>query len=307
MPTKKPIRKKNSKKNVITESGTIVRFHGKLSLVELDNAERISCESRVRQKGLMAGDQVEVLRDDISAVIVSRGARRNEIKRWDDQGREKIVAANVDQLMVVIAPKPDPFTHLIDRYLAAAKLNHIAVTLVLNKIDMLTAESDQQAFSKLLDLYQNIGYPVVSISAKTGEGLPNLLQQLRGKQSIFVGQSGVGKSSLVNCLFDNHDIKTNALSDGTNKGKHTTTHTELFQLDADTKVLDSPGIREFGLGKVDKDLIRQGFIEIYNEAEYCRFRDCNHINAPNCAVKDAVENGSIAHSRYQSYLYLMQE
>jgi ribosome biogenesis GTPase len=212
----------------------------------------------------------------------------------------KPVAANVDRILIVIAPEPEPFANLIDRYLVAAEAVSIPPLLLLNKVDLLAADR-RGPVEALLDQYRAIGYPVLYASSVTDHGLDALKAELRDNVSVFVGQSGVGKSSLINALIPGQDIRVGELSAVERKGRHTTTTAQLFHMPGGGDLIDSPGIREFGLEHIDRASIEHGFVEFREWLGNCRFRDCSHSHEPGCALLQAVEAGRISTARMASF------
>lgn len=266
------------------------------------------CVSRANIGAVVAGDKV-IWRAgaELSGVIEARLERRSILERPDNFGRLKPVAANIDQVLIVIACEPEPQPNLIDRYLVAAELMNIRPIIVLNKADLVTAQNRQQ-IEELLALYQDLGYDTVQIVSSRHQrpqlaDLPKLISQ---HISIVVGQSGVGKSSLINTLLPEAKLEVGALSEHTGEGTHTTTMAKLFHLPAGGQLIDSPGIRDFSLWHIDLLQLQHGFVEIAAQLGHCRFRDCRHDNEPGCAVLAAVESGEIGAQRFASYLRIKQ-
>ena len=226
--------------------------------------------------------------------------RTSEIFRPDSYGHLKTVAANVDQMLITIAPQPEPHENLIDRYLVAAHCHEISPVIILNKSDLLEP-FNRESLLKLSNLYRNLGYQILHVSTKTEEGVDQLESILADKTSIFVGQSGVGKSSIVKKLLPQEAIKIGELSDAVIKGKHTTTYSRLFHFKNGGSCIDSPGIREFGLWHIDKDDLIKGFTELHHHAQHCQFRNCSHNQEPGCAIKKALKTGEISDTRFTSY------
>ena len=222
----------------------------------------------------------------------------------DQRGQLKPVAANVDRLIIVFAPLPTPYTNLIDRYLVAAEQADIEPLLVMNKSDLLKTSPNPELL-QWLDDYSRLGYRTLLLSAGEGDGLDNLRAELKDHTSVFVGQSGVGKSSLINALLPGQDLRVGALSESTGKGTHTTTTAKLFHFPAGGDLIDSPGIREFGLTHISHDELLEGFIEFRPFLGHCRFRDCQHLHEPGCALLQAVEAGDISAIRMSSYRHIL--
>ena len=233
-----------------------------------------------------------------------RTIKWSELRRPDSRGTLKPVAANVDLIVIVFAPLPEPHANLIDRYIIAAEHAGIKPLLLLNKSDLLDPSGESRVHS-LLNTYHTLGYPLLEVSAYSGDGLAKLQEQLNDQVSVFVGQSGVGKSSLVNRLLPNTDTRVGALSELTGKGTHTTTTARLFHFPAGGQLIDSPGIREFGLGHVSVADVEAGFIEFQEHLGHCRFRNCSHEHEPGCALLAAVEEGKIHPQRLASFKHII--
>jgi ribosome biogenesis GTPase / thiamine phosphate phosphatase len=263
------------------------------------------CYLRANLPVLVTGDRV-VWRPDNQAggVIVAQLDRHTELMRPDFRGQLKPVAANVDQLVIVFAPLPTPHTNLIDRYLVAAEQAGLSPLLVLNKADLLKS-GDYAELQRWLNDYARLGYATLCLSAGSGDGLDDLRVALKDRISVFVGQSGVGKSSLINALLPGVDLRVGALSELTGKGTHTTTTARLFHFPAGGDLIDSPGIREFGLGHISHADLLEGFIEFRPFLGLCRFRDCQHLHEPGCALLNAVERGDISAGRMGSYRHIL--
>ncbi len=289
------------------QEGLIVAHYGSQVAVESAPGESVRCHMRANLDNLVTGDQVIWCAGEPTGVVVAQLARNSELARPDSHGGMKTVAANIDQILVVIAPYPEPHANLIDRYLVASEALGIEPVIVLNKCDLLQAEPElDAAMATLLDLYPSIGYRVLRTS-NTEAGIDALRRALQGRTSIFVGQSGVGKSSLVNMLLPEAQLRVGALSENRQKGTHTTTTAQLFHLDAGGRLIDSPGIREFGLWHLDRPQVEQGFPEFRPFLGNCRFRNCQHEGEPDCALLAAVEEGQINPRRLASYRHIIEE
>ncbi|GAA0562090.1 small ribosomal subunit biogenesis GTPase RsgA [Halomonas salifodinae] len=262
------------------------------------------CHLRSNLEPLVTGDRV-IWRaaNDGSGVVVARGERDSVLERPDARGQLKPVAANIDQILIVFAVEPAPHANLIDRYLVAAEATGIAPVLVLNKTDLLPEGGGE--LMTLLGQYQALGYPVVTTTTAEEHGLDALRARLAGRTSVFVGQSGVGKSSLIDRLLPDETLRIGALSEDSRKGTHTTTTARLYAFDNDDseagELIDSPGIREFGLTHLDAQQVTEGFVEFRDLLGHCRFRDCRHQQEPGCALLEAVERGEIRAARFASY------
>ena len=266
------------------------------------------CVSRTNLGTIVAGDRVTWRSGaDKTGVIESRLERHNLLERPDNFGRLKGVAANIDQMLIVIAPQPAPQPNLIDRYLVAAELMNIKPILILNKADLISTEN-RASFEALLSIYSELGYNSLHVTSSRHQTpkLNNLEKVIDRRTSIIVGQSGVGKSSLVNALLPNAGLAVGDLSDTTGEGTHTTTQAKLFHLPTGGELIDSPGIRDFSLWHIDLHQLQLGFVEIAELVGHCRFRDCKHEAEPGCAVLDAIDRGRIGAKRFESYERIKQ-
>ncbi|HLD64686.1 MAG TPA: small ribosomal subunit biogenesis GTPase RsgA [Pseudomonas sp.] len=263
------------------------------------------CHLRANLPALVTGDRVVWRAGNQGiGVIVAQLPRGTELCRPDSRGQLKPVAANVDLIVIVFAPLPEPHANLIDRYLVAAEHAGIRPLLLLNKVDLVD-EQNAVALNALLGVYRQLGYPVLEVSAHVGGGMDALQALLDGHVSVFVGQSGVGKSSLVNSLLPEVDTRVGPLSELTGKGTHTTTTARLFHFPRGGELIDSPGIREFGLGHVSRADVEAGFIEFDDLLGRCRFRDCKHDREPGCALLKALDEGRIQQQRMNSYRHIL--
>ncbi|MGH1439827.1 MAG: small ribosomal subunit biogenesis GTPase RsgA, partial [Cellvibrionaceae bacterium] len=262
--------------------------------------QRRRCHFRSNLGSLVTGDKV-VWRDaEPTGVVVAVQNRESELSRPDPYGALKTVAANIDRIMIVIAPIPKPHTQLVDRYLVAAENIGIQPVLVINKTDLID-DTNKETLNEFVSLYTELGYEVISTSTKQDEGLNKLQEFLTHYTSVFVGQSGVGKSSLINSLIPDLNLQVGAISESNQKGTHTTTTAQLFHFPQGGHLIDSPGIREFGLWHMSLDDILYGFIEFRPFIGHCKFRDCKHINEPKCAIRAAHEAGDISDYRMNSF------
>jgi ribosome biogenesis GTPase len=267
------------------------------------------------------GDQVRFTdAGDGTGLITEVLPRRNQLTRRaaTDHGRggrtsaegerEQVIAANVDQVLAVIAAHPAPRWELLDRYLAAAEAAGLPAVICLTKADLLTDARETEELLAVVGDYQRLGYSMALISATTGAGLPEFKALLQGCVSVLMGKSGVGKTTLLNALQPGLGLRVKEINQNTGKGRHTTSHLEMFDLDFGGQVVDTPGMREFGLWKLDGADLAYAFVEMRPYLGQCKFgADCTHAHEPGCAVKAAVEAGHINERRYQSYLRMLEE
>lgn len=283
-------------------AGLVVANFGAKLIVEDNSGELHRCTGRRKLGALVCGDRVRwQAGDHQDCVVTGLEQRQSELARPDKNGRKKTIAANIDQVLIMTSPGSGFSTNLIDRYLITAETLAIHPLIILNKIDLLGA-AELTEFKQQLAMYEKIDYPVIFTSSKTAHGLDNLQLYLFNKTSIVVGKSGVGKSSLINQILPDAEARVGDISQATGKGTHTTTTARLYHLPGKKgDVIDSPGIREFGLWQISAQQVAQGFREFRDYFEQCRFRDCLHISEPGCAVVAAVKQGKIAQARYNSY------
>ncbi len=266
----------------------------------------VRCNLRANLGQLVTGDKVVWRpKQNDGGVVVATTPRQTFLSRPDMHGRLKPVAANIDHIVVVIAAEPVAHANLIDRYLVAAETVGIPPVILLNKCDLID-EKNQTELDALLKTYEDLNYTIIRTSIKNPEGMESLYGFLQDKTSVFVGQSGVGKSSLIGTILPDIDISVGALSQKRKKGVHTTTTARLFHMPKGGDLIDSPGIREFGLWHISEDELLNGFIEFRPHIGYCRFRDCAHEKEPGCAILEALEKGEITEHRFQSFLRIKQ-
>ena len=283
--------------------------YGSRGVIEFADGTQSDCLYRRSVGRPYCGDRVFVERvDGQSTVVTEILARTNEFARADARQNKKAIAANLDQVLIVIAAAPEPSTDLVERYLVAVHSLGIRPVIVLNKCELM-GEADLAAKSPIhhLDDYRELGYDVLATSCKETPGIDAMLPVLGDKTSILVGQSGVGKSSLVNVLLPDLDLQTGALSRVTGKGIHTTTTTIMYSLPFGGRLIDSPGVWEYGLWQMEQAELAGGFVEFHPFLGHCRFNDCRHAGEPDCAVAEAVNSGSIRKWRYESYRRLLEQ
>lgn len=294
-----------TKKNLHEQPGLVISYFGNSVAVEAEDGQVFQCHLRRNQALPVVGDQVWWQLDNAQTGTITRIAPRfSLLSRGEAQGKLKAIAANLNWLVIVMAPLPIFSEYLLDRYLVAAELLEIAPVILLNKIDLLSDEDKAKALARLAP-YQAIGYPVLLSSVITQEGLTALRDLLQDKTAVLVGPSGVGKSSIIAC-FSSDPIRVGDVSmKGT--GRHTTTATRLYHLPNGGHLIDSPGVREFTLWPVTAAEILRGFKEFEAYIGDCKFRDCQHLVEPNCAVREAVLHGKISPERYKNYQTLRKE
>ncbi len=304
--------------------GLVIKSTGSWYTVETATGETFECKikGKFRIKGIKStnpvavGDRVKFTIQTVSAnenqekigLITAIEERKNYIVRRSINlsKQSHIIAANIDQaILVVTLSHPVTTTTFIDRYLASAEAYRIPVLLVFNKTDRYNSKQNE-LLAKQIETYQNIGYKCLTTSAKTLEGVDQLKEALKNKTNVFNGHSGVGKSTLINILQPGLNLKTKEISDSHNTGKHTTTFSEMYKLNFGGYIIDTPGIKAFGMLEMKPWEISHYFVEIFKISENCQYNNCSHTHEPGCAVKIAVEKGKIAKSRYLSYLGLLE-
>lgn len=282
------------------QEGLVIASFGASLEIESREGRTLRCKLRQNLPLLVVGDRVIWQASGETGVVTARLERHSQLSRPDAQGELKALAANIDQILVVAAPAPLYSSDLINQYLAAAELTDVTPLLVFNKIDLID-QQNREAVEALLGVYRRIGYPVITASTKQEHGLDTLIAQLKGHTSVFVGQSGVGKSSLVQALLPEARINVGELSAQSGLGQHTTSTARLYHLPTGGQVIDSPGVREFRLWPMSRQQLAQGFIEFRPWLGQCKFRDCTHQHEPGCALQKALADGSISRLRIESY------
>lgn len=303
-----------------TQTARVISHHGRQLYAEIENPDKsfhkIKCKIRQNLGDIACGDYV-IVQQALAAdggtktgepqnVVVAIKERSNLLVKTGFAGAVKPVAANIGQLVIVtsLIPKPNPY--LIDRYLTAAENLPAKAVIIINKIDLLTAE-DKAEIDTLTDLYRDIGYRVIGSSIKQEIGLDEIAEALSNTTSILVGLSGVGKSSIVKAILPKEEIRIGETSESTGEGKHTTTVSALYHLKDNGIIIDSPGVRDFTPINNSIDEITRGFIDIRKFNGACKFSNCSHRNEPGCALKQAVADGQLNAQRFYNYLRLIQE
>lgn len=300
--------------------GIVYKSTGSWYTVKAENGDFYECriKGKFRIKGIKStnpvavGDsvrfEVETIGDDTIGIINEIETRKNYIvrKSVNLSKQTHIIAANLDQVFLLVTlNNPPTYPVFIDRFLITAEAYEIPVVLLFNKVDTYAPEElDEIKF--LAALYRNIGYTCIGISAATGKNVDKVKEMMKGKTSMFSGHSGVGKSTLVNAIEPDLDIKTKQISQQHAQGQHTTTFAEMFDLSFNARIIDTPGIKGFGIVDMEKEEIGNYFPEFFELKQDCKFNNCIHVDEPKCAVKDALENGDIAWSRYNSYLQMIK-
>ena len=281
--------------------GTVVAAYGKRFQVELPDKKRISCVTRGKKTDLACGDVVTIELTDKHEGVIEATLTRKTLLYRSNAFKSKILAANVTQIIIVLATQPSFYEALLNRCLIAAEAANIKPLIVLNKCDL----ADSNEAKQKLALYTSLGYQVLTLSAK--EDISALKPYLQGEASILVGQSGMGKSTIINALLPNEDVRTREVSHTLDSGKHTTTAAHLYHIDEHSQLIDSPGLQEFGLHHLSTDELEHAFIEFRPFLGKCRFNNCKHLQEPDCAIKDAVSSGQVTSERLAIYQMLRTE
>jgi ribosome biogenesis GTPase / thiamine phosphate phosphatase len=281
--------------------GLVVAAFGKRYQVELSDKSRISCVTRGKKTDLACGDKVIIKLTDKAEGVVEKCLQRTSILYRSSTIKSKTIATNVTQIIIVLATQPSFYEALLNRCLVAAEAAKIKPLIILNKCDL---EDADDAKAKL-KLYQNLGYNVLHLSAK--QEISVLRPYLTNHQSVLVGQSGMGKSTIINALLPDQNVRTQVMSEALDSGKHTTTAAHLYYLDASSSLIDSPGLQEFGLNHLSQTDLELAFIEFRPYLGNCRFNNCKHTHEPDCAVTSAVNAGKISAIRLAFYQQLSLE
>ena len=291
----------NQIKKEALQQGLVVAAYGKRYGVEVENGSQISCVTRGKKNDLACGDRVEVKMTDTHEGVVEKLHSRSSLLFRSNAYKTKTLASNVTQVIIVLATTPSFYEALLNRCLIAAEAAKIKALIVLNKCDL----ADNTEAMKLLSIYQNLGYQVQPLSAKND--IAPLKQWLKNQTSVLVGQSGMGKSTIVNAPLPNSAVRTQEVSTVLDSGKHTTTAAHLYHLDSDSDLIDSPGLQEFGLNHLNIEELEHAFIEFRPFLGKCRFNNCKHLHEPDCAVISAVESGKVSPVRLAFYQAMTQE
>lgn len=279
-----------------TLPGRIVAAFGRQYLVRLADGSLLPCLTRGKKSNVVCGDGVEIQRSGENQGVIERIAPRTSLLHRSDAFREKLIAANVSQIIIVVASEPSFSDEVVTRCLIAAFDQNLDVLIVLNKCDL---PAPAAAARQQLTAYRAIGYRVLELSAL--QDVSALRPLLQNHTSVLVGQSGMGKSTLINALLPDAQAATREISTVLDSGKHTTTHARLYSLDASSSLIDCPGVQAFGLHHLSLGEIEQGFIEFAQYLGQCRFRDCHHLHEPGCALLDAVAAGKISARRLELF------
>ena len=284
-----------------TGSGVVLASYGRGVLVQC-GARTLRCSLKGRKQRIVCGDRVSWTYEPANdgASVDTMEPRRNLIERIDSRGRPEPVAANIDRIAVVVAPEPVADWFLVDRYWAGAELKGIDMVLIINKSDLGLADVQIE-----ISAYRNLGLPCVETNAHSGAGTAELRLLLDAGVTLLVGQSGVGKSSLVNALVPEAAAQTSELTRDA-EGRHTTTTARWYFLASAAAIIDAPGVRDFAPPASLARAAERGFVEIHAHGASCRFNDCRHLGEPGCAVRDAVQSGAVAERRYESYRRLLR-
>lgn len=296
-----------------SQQGIVTATRGRLFDVRCANGKLLKCEVRQKVKDdaqattpVAVGDDVLVFQTEELRGVIEQVLPRRTLFARPSKGEDKIlqvIAANLDQLAIVVSLRsPALKPGLIDRFIIAAHMGKMNPIIVINKCDLKAPKN----LDEIIQVYNNLNYPVFITSAEKNIGLDNLINQLMDHRTLFAGHSGVGKSSLLNKLIPGLDIKTKQISHASNKGQHTTTSIELFKLPSGGYLIDSPGLKVMGLWDIDKNNLSNYYIEFNEYMDLCRFSSCSHTHEPDCAIKEAVEKKSISKIRYENYLAIAE-
>lgn len=288
-------------------AGTVVAAHGRHYVVDVDG-QLMQCVTRGKKTNVAVGDLVHLQRTSADQAVIEKIAERTTLLYRSDQYKSKLLAANITRLFIVIATEPSFSDDLVSRALVACEAAGIEAHLILNKVDV---EAPLARARERASLYTHMGYPLheVSARARPEEAVAILMPLLQGQSSIFIGQSGMGKSSLINLLVPDADIAVREISEALDTGKHTTTFTRLYRLPGEGggNIIDSPGFQEFGLYHLSEGMLERAFVDFKPYLGGCKYYNCRHLAEPQCAILQAVEEGKIARLRHELYAQLLHE
>lgn len=282
------------------QTATVIATYSRRMRLRLAGGKEVDARIKGKRIKPVCGDRVtaEPIANESEWLITAIAERDNELTRPNMRGQVEVLAANLDYLIVVAAAEPRPDWYIVDRYLCAAELMGISAAVAFNKIDR---DTDTRSTEKQLADYAHVGYDVVRCSAREGDGMDKIGRLLADRCAIIVGQSGVGKSSIINRLVGDTMQRTSAVSDKTGEGRHTTVNSVMISLPGGGSVIDSPGVRDYAPALESSAIAATGFREITAAAQRCKFSNCHHLREPGCAVKEGVETGTISARRYESY------
>ena len=280
------------------QHATVITTFSRRMRLRLADGQEVDARIKGKRVKPVCGDEVEAepIPGEADWLITKIAERRTELTRPNMRGQVEVLAANMDYMLVVAAAEPAADWFIVDRYLCAAEVMGIGAAVAYNKIDL-----DAQLPADELETYQTIGYDVVLCSAESSDGIADLQRLLKDRLAIIVGQSGVGKSSIINRILGFDAQRTAEISDKSREGRHTTVNSSLIALPGGGSIIDSPGVRDYAPALDSSALAAQGFREIHEASEHCRFANCRHLREPGCAVKERCDNGAISARRYQSY------